>query len=1027
MSVDHDSQKGRLVLEDEPGFWHFVEVAHMSSPPPSTLVAVRADWNSSEGELRVLAHALTVFLQDNLLDGVAFFSDADTASIARVTKVVSDHFQRTAKADFKIMLGVPLRNETELSEISRFSDFVVVAPHLFANQAACTVMAPSEKPLRDEDYAVLVRPSPIIPPLSAQACPRDDLKTVTDKEWLVSYRHNGSTVEMFEDEDTLELKVVQLSAGHPDGCLAAFSVDLEDFSGSCREFRRAFSRLQLLSDRLRASHGTLVCVMDSVPKEVFPVELCTYVIYNAVTFNPTLNSVVPSNGEELLTFLSMTRNSPAIAAVALDPSNLDEAGTSSKPTLKKRVAALRTWLREESLQALALFSATHADPESYGRLVEALWKLLKKTTGSRIGLIAGVHFDYSRATHVVNRLSRISDVVILLSHRASEAPSCTVEGPSEFVFGAGHYRFMVKLSCHVEPSLQRSVGESSKGEVCMSVNLGVNCFRVRSSRAELGQSCLQRQLVGYGQVGALSRVYPAGCVAAVQLDLEDWSGECGPLPPFSRLRKLASLLRDPAKGTSQRRGRKGLEVGWLKRPLVCVFTDEKPLPTTFPWSLCTYLLYMGINYDPGEAGIVEGGFMESFLQAFDDQSPLLIGGLTPGALSVVDIRDSGLLDQFLQRLSSWIKRRNLAGVALISSLMTDMANFQGLALSNFSITSAAVPCISFSMPVDSYELTSAESSFGSTCLHSKWVKYDRTCPRQGLKMERDADWMTAYVKIGSEMLVFEDEESIDRKLDSFLRLVPRGGAAAFNVPYEDFAGRCATRRRYSRLQLMSDKLKARPEEVRKKKVNTTTEQPLVCITLSEVPNPVLIGHLCSHVVYWGVVYNAEGGEFEAEERSWETFMSIEKAKLLIGLEPESTNAVDVRNSGVVAKMTKHILDWTEKKDIAGIALFSTAATNIKKLLYIITTCPDSRVHYKRMATGLSTWNNDTAMRTFESEDSVQSLVSRFLRIHWAGCVSLFGADKDDLDGQCSERGTAPRIRMVSRMLSGAPGGSPSNS
>ncbi|EEC08226.1 hypothetical protein IscW_ISCW018694 [Ixodes scapularis] len=1023
-SVHYEPQDRRLAIGDEPAFWRFVETAQRASPPPWMLVAVRPD--SFEERARAFAYALTIFLQDKLMDGVVLFSDADPTSIVRLTKVVSDHFRRAAKAGLKIMLGVPQLEE--LTDIARFSDFVIVAPQLFANRARCTVLAPSPRPLSDKDYAVLT--------LSAQACPRNDVEAVTDKNWLVSYRDNGTAVEIFEDEATLELKVGQLSSGHPDGCLAAFSVDLEDSLGSCRQFRRAFSRLQLLSDLLRAPQGTLVCVMASIPKGDFPVELCNYVIYDAVSFDTTRNTVVASNGEDLGSFLLMTRRSAAIAAVALDPSSLEPAGTSNRTALRKRAGALGSWLREVSLPALALFSAPYADSMSYGRLVRELWQLLRKPMDFRIGLIAGVHFDYSRAPNLLNSLSRISDVLILLSHRTLEAPYCTVEAPSQFNFDSGDFRFMVSRGIgprssvsQLGSSLQKSVGDSSKCQVCLSLNLGVTSFRVRSPRAVLGEACLQRQLVGFGQVRSFSRVYPSGCVAAVQVDLEDWSGECAQQPRFSRLRELASLLRAPDKGPPRSEGRKTPEDVASKKFLVCEFAGKR-LPSGFPRKLCTHLVYLGADYEPSTARIITGPAIEDFLRASRQSGePRLLAAFEPGVLSTLDTRKSTLVNTFLKKLASWMTQRQLGGLALISSLVTDMTNL--LRLTQRDITAGshgAVPCLSFNMAVEEYKLMSAESSFGSSCTSSKWLNYDRTCPTMGLRMERDVDWMTAYARKDSEMLVFEDEASINRKMEAFLRVNPGGCVAAFNVLFEDFAGRCASRERYSRLQLMSNKLRSRSGEVRKRKFNMTTEQSLVCVTLSEVANPQLIGRLCSHVVYWGVAYNPQEGTLKPEGQSWRTFMTIEKAKLLIGLEPKSTNSIDVQNTLAVEQMLRHMLDWTAREHIAGIALFSTALSDVDKLLHLTTTCPDFGINYSKLVvTGLSFRMNNTAIRIFENQDSIQKLVSRFLGIHWTGCVSLFGADKDDLGGRCLGQGPAPRIRLVSGLLSGSPGGFPTTS
>ncbi|KAG0427330.1 hypothetical protein HPB47_025612 [Ixodes persulcatus] len=653
------------------------------------------------------------------------------------------------------------------------------------------------------------------------------------------------------------------------------------------------------------------------------------------------------------------------------------------------------------------------------------------------------------------------------------------------------------------------------------------------------------------QVRSFSRVYPSGCVAAVQVDLEDWSGECTQQPRFSRLRKLASLLRAPDKGPPRSEGRKTPEDVAPKKFLVCEFAG-KQLPSGFPRSLCTHLMYLGADYDPSTATIIKGPAMEDFLRASRHSGgPRLVAAFEPGVLSTLDTRKSTLVNMFLKKLASWMTRRQLGGLALLSSLVTDMTNLQRLTqrvrrlfdqhhrgrwqlllgvylqdgafkdvlhnlsrMSNMMIfidhplrktsvcrvthptlqitttyhlelmrditagSGRAVPCLSFNMAVEEYKMISAESSFGSSCTSSKWLNYDRTCPRVGLRMKRDVDWMTAYARKGSEMLVFEDETSINHKMGAFLRVNPGGCVAAFNVLFEDLAGRCASRKRYSRLQLMSNKLRSRSGEVRKRKFNMTTEQSLVCVTLSEVANPQLIGRLCSHVVYWGVAYNPQKGTLEPEEQtqlpivmiqkrdflsirfgvssywngldqgfltidisrtpcgsaetvegpvrgqSWRTFMSIEKAKLLIGLEPKSTNSIDVQNTLAVEQMLQHMLDWTARKHIAGIALFSTALSDVDKLLHLTTTCPDLGINYTKLVTGLSFRTNNTAMRIFESQDSTQTLVSRFLGIHWTGCVSLFGADKDDLGGRCLGQGPAPRIRLVSRLLSGSPGGFP---
>lgn len=43
-------------------------------------------------------------------------------------------------------------------------------------------------------------------------------------------------------------------------------------------------------------------------------------------------------------------------------------------------------------------------------------------------------------------------------------------------------------------------------------------------------------------------------------------------------------------------------------------------------------------------------------------------------------------------------------------------------------------------------------------------------------------------------------------------------------------------------------------------------------------------------------------------------------------------------------------------------------------------------------------------------------VSSYLRVHQAGGVALFAADRDDLRGSCNKGQGAPRIRRVSQLL-----------
>ncbi|CAN8018880.1 unnamed protein product [Ixodes persulcatus] len=85
----------------------------------------------------------------------------------------------------------------------------------------------------------------------------------------------------------------------------------------------------------------------------------------------------------------------------------------------------------------------------------------------------------------------------------------------------------------------------------------------------------------------------------------------------------------------------------------------------------------------------------------------------------------------------------------------------------------------------------------------------------------------------------------------------------------------------------------------------------------------------------------------------------------------------------------------------------------------LVTCPAPGVKYEKREGGVSFWNNATVMQVFEDEAVVEETVSRFLRLHPSGCVSLFASDLDDVEGRCSQRGPAPRVTRVAHLLKDA--------
>ncbi|XP_077485879.1 uncharacterized protein LOC144096948 [Amblyomma americanum] len=456
-----------------------------------------------------------------------------------------------------------------------------------------------------------------------------------------------------------------------------------------------------------------------------------------------------------------------------------------------------------------------------------------------------------------------------------------------------------------------------------------------------------------------------------------------------------------------------------------------------------------------------------------------------------------------------------------------------------------VPCISVSLAVHDYRLQSLHGRFMDDCINSKWVNYERTCPSKSGSIEKDQEWGAAYVKTNTTMLVFEDEETIVDKVDSFLEDSPHGCVAAFHVEYEDFIGRCVARERYSRLQSISKALQRKkfPRQVDHKPGTEELcerggpkekchKRLLVCTVSMKARNVARLGQLCSHVVFLDAVYDYESEDFSVLEQDMNAFLSIKGSKHLAALSPFviTKDTFETKQKEHVLKAVRGLLSRYSSLD--GIGVFSMKNTQMELLvqffsdmkanqrsndpkrillaglayrhaaaylsrlqgicdiivfmthhytmamrcristptLYMLTiddilqmkkvmkpahgmtsatcvsinlvvrafkgpgngefndaceqeawfnyaqVCPSEDMALHTFHNTSVYWKNSTDMLVFENEGTLTDKVSHFLALHPAGCVALFGADKDDIAGQCSLWEPAPRVKVVNRLL-----------
>ncbi|KAL3212807.1 hypothetical protein MRX96_007852 [Rhipicephalus microplus] len=587
--------------------------------------------------------------------------------------------------------------------------------------------------------------------------------------------------------------------------------------------------------------GSLVCILSNAP-DGFPHGLCTHLIFKDISYDLTKNIIKATKSNDLLAFLSMARRSSATTAILVNAAESGLMDPSHEKAIKRFAQSLSTWLREHAVQGAALFSTLHADIRVYDNVVLTLWRHFQAQAPLKFQLIAGIYFEHFKSASSIQSLSRNSDLLLLLTHRTAQPDTCNVEYPLLFYFTKDDYKFMKSVCDKVHCSL------------CLSLNLAVSTSELVNNKFRFGDVCKQHSIEGYDQtclssahverdlgwdmplrrnashlqafeddaslthrVTSFFNVHPTSCLAAFQADLEDVSGKCPGQPKYSRLLTLAKMVGRNTENLlvkSDSRGRSGSKVS----------TSEKKKD-----------LDMFLHLRGPEAAIVAlESSLANMLQAGKHEH----------------------MDPFLHIMSDFLQERHIDGIALISTLVTDMGNFANLAKainqsivesltgycdilifvnhpiiefpsckvsrpSNIPLTKhhlmimqnigerpsrKPLPCMSVSLAVHDYRLRSSHESFMDDCVREKWVSYQQACPSKIGIVEKDKEWGAAYVKKNTTMLVFEDEKTITDKVSTFLEECPYGCVAAFHVEYEDFAGRCFAREKYSRLQSIANAL-----------------------------------------------------------------------------------------------------------------------------------------------------------------------------------------------------------------------------
>ncbi|KAL1435832.1 hypothetical protein MTO96_010608 [Rhipicephalus appendiculatus] len=160
----------------------------------------------------------------------------------------------------------------------------------------------------------------------------------------------------------------------------------------------------------------------------------------------------------------------------------------------------------------------------------------------------------------------------------------------------------------------------------------------------------------------------------------------------------------------------------------------------------------------------------------------------------------------------------------------------------------SVPCITLNLAVRRYQLVDGKSDFHDDCAKEYWEKYSETCPdKPGV---RGSTMTSAYLKTSENMLVFEDERSIERKLSQLMQINPSICVMATAIEMEDWNHECTARPVAASRMLAIAKYGGAETATPPSQTNGV----LICVVEKATLIEMLPGSLCTHLVYSSVHY-----------------------------------------------------------------------------------------------------------------------------------------------------------------------------
>ncbi|XP_077487326.1 uncharacterized protein LOC144098508 isoform X3 [Amblyomma americanum] len=450
--------------------------------------------------------------------------------------------------------------------------------------------------------------------------------------------------------------------------------------------------------RTRLPRFGLICVASMVDTLHYLVEkVCNYVVYSSVKYGSEDHEFSAANARAFNNFMALKKSDASslfLAEVnALENSNALE----EEDTANNFISGLLLWIAERKLDGVTLFHDTFvADAETFKNVVKKIWERFQEMSVRPI-LVIGVNYMNRHETSLPDELNGKCDLLVLMSHMREPQHPCKIGLPSK-VHMMEDTDYMVRLL------------EASKNTTfpCISMNMAVRDFYVGPA-AEDKETCKTESWQRYDVVCGtdtektdgmfevartpnktnlltfeskvsiqyrMSRLLgevPNFCVAAFQVEMEDAQNDCPSLgKPFSRLLEIKSLL-GTAKEAYKMLRRLPLK-GRRKtgRNTICIHYSAGPSLRRAVTALCDYIVFAYVHLD--EAGLpVSEKRLEGFLAVTRQTKTRAAVAIDPSFIDALITGDVGFLRPLSTKLRRWSSEKELAGLALISPVSTDIS------------------------------------------------------------------------------------------------------------------------------------------------------------------------------------------------------------------------------------------------------------------------------------------------------------------------------------------------------------------